>query len=315
MFFNRRLLLAFVPIAFLILMLFINTVYVFQDSGLDGSNQIILLLATSVVYACAKINGTSWNTLLKGILKNIETAMPAILILLMIGALGGTWLISGIIPSMVYYGLKILNPSIFLGAACIISAIVSLATGSSWATIATVGIALLGMSRGLGINPSIAAGAIISGAYFGDKMSPLSDTTNLAPVITGTDIFTHIRFMLYTSIPSILITLLIFFIIGFFHIYEDTTVDTEHIFIALKETFHISPVLFIAPALVIFLIIKRQDTIKVLFIGSVFGGIIALIFQQNIVQSLYTIEDGILKANYAIFMKAMYGEIQIIGDK
>ncbi len=312
--FNKQLLRAFIPVFFLVLMLFVNIVYVFQNSGLDGSNQIILLLAAGVVYICARSEGTTWDTLFNGILQSIETAMPSLLILLMIGALGGTWLISGIIPSMVYYGLKILNPNIFLVAACIISAIISIATGSSWATIATVGIALLGMSRGLGINPSIAAGAIISGAYFGDKMSPLSDTTNLAPVIAGTNVFTHIRFMVYTTLPSIFIAIVIFFIMGFFYTPQNDIIQLENTFNTLKSTFYISPVLFIAPVLVLFLIIKKQHPVMVLFIGSVLGGITAIVFQQNIIQSLYSFEDGILKANYTLFMKAMYGEIQIITD-
>ena len=144
-----------------------------------------------------------------GIVKSISSAMSSILILLLIGALAGTWMLSGIVPAMIYYGLQILNPTIFLIAACMVCAIVSIATGSSWTTVATVGVALLGIGKALGFEEGIIGGAIISGAYFGDKMSPLSDTTNLAPAMAGTDLFTHIRHMTKTTVPSMSITLII----------------------------------------------------------------------------------------------------------
>ena len=186
----------------------------YGDESLSGPNQIALLLATSIAASIGVYNGKSWGRILKGISSSISSTSSAIIILLLIGALTGTWLISGIVPAMIYYGLKILNPEIFLFASCIICAIVSLASGSSWSTIATVGIALLGIGNVLGISEGLIAGSIISGAYFGDKLSPLSDTTNLAAAMSGTNLFTHIKYMMYTTIPSYTITLIIFFLIG-----------------------------------------------------------------------------------------------------
>ena len=207
---------AFTPILVLIALLVINVRFVYGDDALSGSNQLALLLAGAVAAVIAKMNGYNWKDILSGITHSISSALPALIILLLIGALAGTWLISGVVPAMIYYGLDILNPTIFLVASCIICAIVSLATGSSWTTVATVGIALIGIGEVLGFDKGIVAGAIISGAYFGDKMSPLSDTTNLAPAMAGTDLITHIKYMTLTTVPSILVTLIIFLVMGFF---------------------------------------------------------------------------------------------------
>jgi len=209
------LLLALVPILFLIILLVINVLFVFGDDSGSGANQIALILSTALTALLALRLGYDWKTMLQGISKSIGSTVPAIIILLLIGALIGTWLISGVIPSMVYYGLDILNPSIFLFAACAISAVVSLATGSSWSTVGTVGVALLGIGDVMGFSSGMTAGAIISGAYFGDKMSPLSDTTNLAPAMAGTDLITHIKHMAWTTVPTMTITLIIFLILGF----------------------------------------------------------------------------------------------------
>ena len=205
---------ALVPIIVLVVLLALN-VNIYGEDATYGSNQIALLIAAAVAAVIGMINGYSWKKLQKGIVKSIKSALPALLILLLIGSLAGTWMISGVVPTMIYYGLEILNPTVFLVAACVVSAIVAMATGSSWSTIATVGLALLGIGTVLGIHQGLIAGAIISGAYFGDKMSPLSDTTNLAPAMAGTDLFTHIRYMTLTTVPSILITLVIFLILGF----------------------------------------------------------------------------------------------------
>ena len=207
---------ALIPIVFLIVLLATN-VYIFGDDALSGSNQMALILSALIGGVIALRIGVKWEDLEVGIVKSISSSMSAILILLMIGALAGTWLISGIVPAMIYYGLQILNPTIFLFAACVVSAMVSLATGSSWSTIATIGIALLGIGQALGMSEGMVAGAVISGAYFGDKMSPLSDTTNLAPAMAGTDLFTHIRYMMWTTIPSISIALIVFFGFGIYH--------------------------------------------------------------------------------------------------
>ena len=204
---------SFLPIIVLVGLLIVNVLFVYGDDALGGSNQLALLFAGAVAAIIATKNGYSWKQTLQGITSSITAALPALIILLLIGSLAGTWMLSGVVPAMIYYGLEILNPTIFLFASCLICAIVSIATGSSWTTVATVGIALVGIGDVLGFEKGIIAGAIISGAYFGDKMSPLSDTTNLAPAMAGTDLITHIKYMALTTIPSIVITLIIFLVI------------------------------------------------------------------------------------------------------
>ncbi|NQZ77874.1 MAG: sodium:proton antiporter, partial [Ekhidna sp.] len=228
-----------IPIIFLILLLVVN-VGIFGSEALGGSNQIVLILSAAVAAIVAFKIGFSWNEIQKGIVKSISSAMASILILLLIGSLAGTWMLSGVVPAMIYYGLQILNPTIFLVAACIVCSIVSIATGSSWTTAATVGIALIGIGQALGISEGLVAGAILSGAYFGDKMSPLSDTTNLAPAMAGTDLFTHIRYMTVTTIPSILLSLVIFLIIGFTNSSDAAIEGKESILTAIEGTFNIS---------------------------------------------------------------------------
>lgn len=306
------LLLAFFPIIFLVALLSLN-VMVFDDA-LGGPNQVALLLSAGVAGLVAWYLGFSWDKLLHGILQSIHSSMGAILILLIIGALAGTWMVSGIVPSMIYYGLKILNPSVFLLAACVVSSIVSLATGSSWSTVATVGVALLGIGTAMGISEGMVAGAIISGAYFGDKMSPLSDTTNLAPAMAGTDLFTHIRYMAYTTIPTLVITLIIFTILGLNINSSSNTADVNLLLKAMESKFYISPVLFIVPVLVIFLIIKKVDALPALLIGTLLGGLAAIIFQPNIVKEIAGSTMHYGKASYITLLKSMSGETAILTD-
>lgn len=256
---------------------------IFGDAALDGSNQIVLILSASVATLVAIRIGFKWEEIQKGVVKSIGSAMGSILILLMIGALAGTWLLSGVVPAMIYYGLQILNPSIFLVAACIVCSIVSIATGSSWTTSATVGIALIGIGQALGISEGLIAGAILSGAYFGDKMSPLSDTTNLAPAMAGTDLFTHIRYMTITTVPSIVISLLIFMVIGFTQTGGNEIEGKEAILLAIENKFYISGWLFIVPIVVVLLIVKKMPALPALFIGTLLGALFALIFQPNII--------------------------------
>ncbi|MEP0303869.1 MAG: Na+/H+ antiporter NhaC family protein, partial [Maribacter dokdonensis] len=205
---------ALVPVIALVAMLAYN-VYVFGDDALSGSNQFILLLGGAVAAIVGFLNKVSYKQMIAEVEENIKSTTGALLILLMVGALAGTWLVSGIIPAMIYYGLQILNPTIFLAACVIICAIISVATGSSWTTSATVGIALIGIGEALGISLGMTAGAVLSGAYFGDKLSPLSDTTNLAPAMAGGELFSHIKYMLWTTVPTISVTLIVFLIIGF----------------------------------------------------------------------------------------------------
>ena len=207
---------ALIPVFALVAMLFYNVFFVYGDNALSGSNQFILVMGAAVAAIIGFRNKVSYQKMMDEVAENIKSTSGAILILLMVGALAGTWLISGIIPSMIYYGLQILNPTIFLAASVVICAIISIATGSSWTTSATVGIALIGIGNTLGISAGMTAGAVLSGAYFGDKMSPLSDTTNLAPAMAGTDLFTHIKYMTYTTFPSIIITLIVFGVLSFF---------------------------------------------------------------------------------------------------
>ena len=268
---------ALLPIIFLIALLSFN-VYLYGDDSLGGANQLALLLSAAFAAIMGLKSGTSWSNILKGVSNSIASTTPAIIILLLIGSLAGTWLISGIVPTMIYYGLQILNPKIFLVATAIICAIVSLASGSSWSTIATVGIALLGIGNALDISNGLIAGAIISGAYFGDKMSPLSDTTNLAPAMAGTDLFTHIRYMMYTTIPSFLISLLIFLFIGLSMDSTQNSDDITNLLMAIENSFNISPWLFLVPVIVLLLIMKKVPALPALFAGTLLGGILPLFF-------------------------------------
>ena len=211
---SYQLLLALSPLLILMLLLWFNVGYVYGDDALSGSNQVILLLSALVAGAIGVINGTKSQDIFDKIKANVKDTSNAIYILILIGGLAGTWLVGGIVPAMIYYGLELINATFFLPTAVVIAALVSLSTGSSWSTTATVGIALMGIGQTMGIPVAIVAGAVISGAYFGDKLSPLSDTTNLAPAMAGTDLFTHIRYMLYTTVPSLLISLILFTIIG-----------------------------------------------------------------------------------------------------
>jgi NhaC family Na+:H+ antiporter len=277
------LLIALIPIIILIVLLSTN-VYLFGDNTLSGSNQLTLLFAGAIAAILGALNGISWEDMLNGAIKSISSAMGALIILLLIGSLAGTWMMSGIVPTMIYYGMDILSPSIFLFASCIICAIVSLATGSSWSTIATIGIAMLGIGSALGINEGLIGGAIISGAYFGDKMSPLSDTTNLAPAMAGTDLISHIKYMMWTTIPSISITLIIFLVIGFNFVSDENQIaQISEMQVALSSSYNISLWSLLVPCVVIFMIIKKTPAIPALLLGTLLGGLYAICFQSNII--------------------------------
>lgn len=275
---------ALIPVIALVAMLAYN-VFVFGDDALSGSNQFILLMGGAVAAIVGVFNKVTYKQMIDEVAENVRSTAGALLILLMVGALSGTWLVSGIIPSMIYYGLQILNPTIFLAACVIICAVISVATGSSWTTSATVGIALVGIGDALGISLGMTAGAVLSGAYFGDKMSPLSDTTNLAPAMAGGDLFSHIRYMALTTTPTIIITLIVFIILGFT---IDTTgvADTGSILTNISSTFNINGWLFLVPLAVIFMIVKKAPPLLALLIGTLLGGVFALIFQPNIVASI-----------------------------
>ena len=324
--------LALLPIVVLIGLLVVN-VQIYSDEASYGPNQIALLMAA----ASAAIVGWSlrirFQEMLDGINRSIGSALSAMLILLMIGSLIGTWMISGIVPAMIYYGLQILNPKIFLFAAVAVCSIVSVATGSSWSTVGTVGVALLGIGQALGISPAMTAGAIISGAYFGDKISPLSDTTNLASAMAGAELFTHVKYMLLTTVPSILITLGVFLAIGFSNDGVAPAGQTDVLLQSIDKTFNLTPILFIVPAIVFFMVITKVDAVVALFTGTVLGGIFAIIFQPQVITIIAKLPEvaieqseaasnvggtsatrpqNYVKRSYVAFMNALTYETSIV---
>ena len=268
-----------IPVLFLIGMLGAS-VYLFGDSSSRGPSQIALILSAGVAIIIGIANGHTWKALERGIVEGISLAMGAILILLMVGSLIGAWILAGVVPSMIYYGLAVLTPSVFFAAACVICCITSLATGSSWTTAGTVGVALVGIAAAQGLHLGIAAGAIVSGAYFGDKMSPLSDTTNLAPAMAGTDLFTHIRHMLWTTVPSIILALIIFTIIGLRAAAPTDTTSVDAIRQAIAAQFVVGPHLLIPLAIVIGLVVMRVPALPALLIGALVGCVFAVLFQR-----------------------------------
>ena len=306
---------ALLPIFLLITLLSIN-VLIFGDNTTSGSNQLTLLISAAFAAILGLFYGSNYKEMLDGAIESISSAMGALIILLLIGSLAGTWMMSGIVPSMIYFGLKLLSPSIFLFAACIICSVVSLATGSSWSTIATIGIAMLGIGNALGINEGLTCGAIISGSYFGDKMSPLSDTTNLAPAMAGTDLISHIKYMMWTTIPSIIITLIIFFIIGLnLDAQVGQLTQIESLQNALSTSFNISSWTLIVPIIVIIMIIKKVPAIPALLFGSIAGGVYGAIFQPNIIEeisgSVSVSSLDYIKKSYIAVVNAMTVDVDI----
>lgn len=295
---------ALIPVIFLLVALGINVIGVFGDDALAGSNQFILLLAAAVAAIVGVTQGFKFNEIIEGIEKSVGSTTGAILILLMIGALSGSWMISGVVPAMIYYGLQLLSPEVFLPVTAIICALVSLATGSSWGTTATVGIALVGIGKALGVSEAIVAGAVISGAYFGDKISPLSDTTNLAPAMAGTDLFTHIRYMMLTTVPSFTIAVLLFIIIGLNLDASGEVSNIQPILTELEGMFNLTPWLFLIPALVIGLIVAKIPALPAILVGTLAGALFAYIFQQNLLLTFTGTEVLDWKNTYMVLMNS-----------
>ena len=305
---TAQLLLALTPLVVLMLLLWFNVGEVYGDDALSGSNQVILMLAAFVAAVIGVFNGRSVESVFAKIKTNIHDTTQAIFILILIGGLAGTWLLGGVVPAMIYYGLDLINVQFFLPTAVIISALISLSTGSSWSTTATVGIALMGIGQTIGIPAPVVAGAVISGAYFGDKLSPLSDTTNLAPAMAGTDLFTHIRYMLYTTVPSLIIALILFTVLGLG--YKDGALDAAEVAEVqslLSAQFNITPWLFLVPAIVILLISRKIDALVAISVGIFSGLAAALVFQQPLLQDLGTGAHPI----YEIAMRSIYGSIAV----
>ena len=305
---TAQLLLALTPLVVLMALLWFNVGEVYGDDALSGSNQVILMLAAFVAAVIGVINGSSVEAVFAKIKTNIHDTTQAIFILILIGGLAGTWLLGGVVPAMIYYGLDLINVQFFLPTAVIISALISLSTGSSWSTTATVGIALMGIGQTIGIPAPVVAGAVISGAYFGDKLSPLSDTTNLAPAMAGTDLFTHIRYMLYTTVPSLIIALILFTVLGLG--YKDGALDAAEVAEVqslLSAQFNITPWLIFVPAAVILLISQKVDALVAITVGIFSGLAAALVFQQPLLLELGTGTHPI----YEIAMRSVYGSIAV----
>lgn len=301
---------ALLPIITLVGLLTMN-VFLFDDT-LAGSNQVALLLAASIAGIIVRRIGQKWDTTLENVVNTIGSAMPSMLILLLIGSLAGTWLLSGIVPALIYYGLDLINPRVFLVAAVVVCSIVSVATGSSWSTVATIGVALLGIGKAIGINEAVVAGAVISGAYFGDKISPLSDTTNLAPAMAGTDLFTHVRYMFYTTTPSMILTLLIFLGIGFYYDFSTAEVDVVNVKAAIGGAFNVTPWLFLVPVVLFVIIVKKVPPIPSLMIGTLLGGLFGVLFQPHVVTEVAGGVSNYAEASYISFMQSMFGNLAIV---
>ena len=273
------------PFIFLVLALSV-VIYIFGTDALSGASQVALLFAAGFTVVLSMVlYRIPWKVFEESILDNITSVGTSIVILLLIGAVSGSWMISGVVPTMIYYGMKVIFPDIFLFASCVISALIAVMTGSSWTTIATIGVALVGIGTAQGYEPGWIAGAIISGAYFGDKVSPLSDTTVLASSSAGTPLFTHIRFMMVTTVPSFIITLIIFLVVSLMHDKPSAAMAADFAN-DLKETFNISPWLFLVPIITAILIVRKVSAIATLFIAAVVAGIAALIFQPHIIGAI-----------------------------
>lgn len=299
---------SFAPIAVLVLLLYI-VIRTFGSDSLAGGSQVSLLAASAVCVAIAMLcYGIKWQTLEEAISKNIYSVGPAIIMLLLIGAIAGSWMVSGVVPSLICYGLEIMHPKLFLVSCCAISAIVSVMTGSSWTTIATIGVALVGIGQAQGFDEGWIAGAIISGAYFGDKISPLSDTTVLASSSAETPLFTHIRYMMVTTIPSFCIALVVFTIVGFTHEISDPA-QIAAFSASLRSTFNITPWLLIVPLFTLLLIIRKLPALITLFASCLLAGIFLCIFQPEIIHSISG-SDGFTGAFKAV-MQSYYGSTAI----
>ena len=304
---------SFIP--FLVLIALITCcVAVFGNATLDGASQVSLLAASAVSVLVGKLTKRlEWGRLEQEITNKVASCTPAIIILLLIGVISGTWMVSGIVPTMIYYGIQILRPEWFLVSSSLLCAIVSLLIGSSWTTVATIGVALMGIGKAHGFDDGWIAGSIITGAYFGDKLSPLSDTTVLASSVSGTPLFTHIRYMMNTTVPSFLISLLIFLIAGL-------TVEVTHgvnvlqFMDALQQSFVISPWLLLVPVATGVMIARRWPSMVVLFLAVLMAAIVALIVQPHLIRSIaiadgVSIHDSLLP--YKGIMQVCYGSTNI----
>lgn len=304
---NPSWIVSLIPFIFLIAVLIV-VIKIFGADALSGGSQVALLMASGVVVAISMIfYKIPWKEFEEGIVDNIRAVGSAILILLLIGAVAGSWMVSGVVPTMIYYGMKVIFPSVFLLATSAICALISIMTGSSWTTIATVGVALVGIGTAQGYEPGWIAGAIISGAYFGDKVSPLSDTTVLASSSAGTPLFTHIRFMMITTVPSFVIAMIVFLVVSLTH-EVPSSVMTADFSNDLVNTYNISPWLLLVPVLTGVLIARKVPAILTLFVASVLAGVFALIFQPHILGAIAmeTLPDRAMQLSFLDGFKGLF---------
>lgn len=279
----------------------------FGADALSGGSQVALIFSAGVTVAISMVfYRTPWKDFEEAIVDNIKSVATAVVILLLIGAVAGSWMVSGVVPTLIYYGMKVISPAIFLFATCVISALISVMTGSSWTTIATVGVALVGIGTAQGFDPGWTAGAIISGAYFGDKVSPLSDTTVLASSSAGTTLFSHIRYMMITTVPSFVISAVVFLIVSLLHQTPDA-VETADFSADLASTFNISPWLLLVPVLTGILIARKVPAIVTLFSASVIAGVFGLIFQPHVISE---VANGTASIDGLSFMDGFKGLMQ-----
>jgi NhaC family Na+:H+ antiporter len=274
-----------IPVFALVFMLSAGVVY-FGDNSSYGPNQISLLLCMGIAIVIGFKNGHTWAEMEKAIVHGISLSLGAILILLAVGALIGTWLLSGTVPTMIYYGLQILNPSWFYAASCVICGIVAMSIGSSWTTAATIGVALIGIAQGLNMDPAITAGAIVSGAYFGDKISPLSETTNLAPAVAGAELFAHIRNMMWTTIPSISTALVLFLVLGFNEVSDASNTAIATLSAQLADQFNISLFNLVPLVILLVLAMRKVPAFPSVAIGALMGAVWAVLFQSDLILRL-----------------------------
>lgn len=296
---------ALIPIVALVLMMG-GAVYLFKDNSSYGPNQIALLLGMGLAAIIGMKNGHTWQEIEKGIVAGISMSLGACLILLAVGSLIGTWMLAGTVPTLIYYGLELLNPSFFYAATCLICAIVALSIGSSWTTAATVGVALMGVASGMDMSAAITAGAVISGAYFGDKISPLSETTNLAPAVAGTDLFDHIRYMLWTTVPSFVLALILFTVIGFSESANATAERIEQMQSLLESSFDLGWYQLIPLVVLLTLAVKKMPAFPAVAIGALLGGIWAVIFQTDVVHSMASSDDSAAIGTIKVVWTALF---------
>lgn len=291
-------------------------VYLFGDNSSSGPNQIALLFATFTAALIGLKNGYTWKKLEQAMIEGITLSLGAIIILLMVGALIGTWLLSGTVPTLIYYGLQIINPSWFYAASCLICGIVAMSIGSSWTTAATIGVALLGVATGLGLEQVVTAGAVISGAYFGDKLSPLSETTNLAPAVAGADLFEHIHHMLWTTVPSFIIALIIFIFMGFNAGGSAEAGRIDEIINLLESNFNIGLEMLVPLVVLLILAIRKMPAFPAISIGAVLGAIWAMLFQSDLINSQIDTSQGQLIGYFKLVWTTFFDGFSIdTGDE